>query len=65
MLGYLAEFLFRGYETALRLHTPEATLASCPGLRGGQVYLPCELIRILTNIIILGTQYNSAAKDPY
>ena len=24
-------------ETALRLHTPDATLASYPGLRGGQV----------------------------
>ena len=31
----MAESFFRGYETALRLHTPEATLASYPGLRGG------------------------------
>ena len=31
----------RGYGTALRLHTPDATLASYPGLRGGAgiVYL--------------------------
>ena len=33
--AHMAECLFRGYETALRLHTPEATLASYPGLRGG------------------------------
>ena len=32
---YMAESIFRGYETALRLHTPEAALASYPGLGGG------------------------------
>ena len=38
---YMAESVFRGYETALRLHTPEAALASYPGLGGGSgtIYL--------------------------
>ena len=36
-INNMAEFLFRGYETALRLHTPEAALASYPGHGGASI----------------------------
>ena len=33
--GHMAEVFFGGYDAALRRHTPDAALASYPGLRGG------------------------------